>query len=134
MVECGFSSELIVSAMEKFVKHSLRVIVRLGTKPGPVRVDVEGCLTQASCLDLIRILEHGAQLSGCTRIWVDLFSLDHMELAGVAALKDFARRQQVSDESAPEISIYHPSMSRPCPSFLEPPPSDDLEGTRRAAA
>lgn len=96
------------------MKHSLHVLVRVSAHPGPVRVEVEGCLTQASCPDLIRILDHGTRLSGCTHIWVDLFSLDHMELSGVAALKDYARSRQAADQNCPRISIYAPSMSRPC--------------------
>lgn len=96
------------------MKHSLHVLIRVGSRPGPVRVEVEGCLTQASCPDLIRILEHGTQLAGCTHIWVDLFSLDHMDLSGLALLKDYARRRETTDRNGPRISIYAPSMSRPC--------------------
>lgn len=45
------------------MKHSLQVLIRVGARPGPVRVEVEGCLTQASCPDLIRILDHGTRIS-----------------------------------------------------------------------
>lgn len=114
MVDHEFSSELSISSLEAFVKHSLHVLIRVGARPGPVRVEVEGCLTQASCPDLIGILDHGTQLAGCTHIWVDLFSLDHMELSAVAALKDYARRRQAADANCPRISIYAPTMSRPC--------------------
>lgn len=96
------------------MKHALHVLIRVGGRPGPVRVDVEGCLTQASSAELIRILDHGTRLAGCSHIWVDLFSLDHIELSAVAALKAFARQRQDSDDSCPQISIYAPSMSRAC--------------------
>lgn len=96
------------------MKHSLQVLIRVGARPGAVRVEVEGCLTQASCPDLIRILDHGTRMAGCAHIWVDLFSLDHMDLAGVAALRDYARHRQDSDDDCPRISIYAPSVPRPC--------------------
>lgn len=97
-----------------FVKHSLHVLVRAGAHPGPVRVEVEGCLTQASCADLVRVLDQGTRLAGCTHLWVDLFSLDHMDLAGLAALKDYARRRQSAGGGCPQITIHAPAMSRSC--------------------
>lgn len=96
------------------MKHSLHVLIRVGPCPGPVRIEAEGCLTAASACDLIRIIEHGARLDGCGRVWVDLHHLDHMELAGVAALKDHARHHQDANPAAPAIDIFAPTMPRPC--------------------
>ncbi|AWH90962.1 hypothetical protein [Dietzia lutea] len=96
------------------MKHSLHVLIRVGSHPGPVRVEAEGCLTAASATDLIRIIDHGARLDGCSRVWVDLFSLDHMDLSGVAALKDHARRHQAVAPHLPRLEIFAPTMPRPC--------------------
>lgn len=80
----------------------------------PVRVEVEGCLTAANAIDLIRIIEHESHLDGCSRLWVDLLPLAHLELSGVAALKDHARRHQVANPHLPHIEIFVPTMPRPC--------------------
>lgn len=96
------------------MKHSLHVLIRVGSHPGPVRVDVEGCLTAGSATDLIRIIDHGARLEGCSRIWVDLWKLDHMELPAVAALKAHARRQEAAEPTLARIEIFAPTMPRPC--------------------
>ncbi|AWH90975.1 hypothetical protein A6035_00900 [Dietzia lutea] len=109
------------------MRHSLNVIVHAGTEPGPLRLELEGCLTETSCEGLINVLTLGEALQGCNRMWIDLFSADHLDPAAIRKLKHYARQRE-AETSGPQISVYAPSVPRHCCSPLF---ADSVSGSSR---
>jgi hypothetical protein len=104
------------------VEHALRFGLRAEVLPGPIQLDAEGCLTEANCLALLKVLDRALTLVGCPRIIVNLFGLEHLEPGGLRALEahvatrahDRTTPGQDFLQPRPVVSIQAPPATRHC--------------------
>lgn len=95
----------MVSLHAKMVmKHTLLTGITAETLPGPVRIDLDGCLTEESVKDLIPVLRRGASFEGCPELVVDLRKVDHIEPPALEVLETLTTRHNALG-SPPRMSV-----------------------------
>ncbi|MCY1157887.1 MAG: hypothetical protein MOP51_909, partial [Citricoccus sp.] len=70
------------------MEHALRLDLRAEVLPGPIQLVAEGCLTEASCQVLLKVLDGAFTLVGCPCVIVNLSGLGHLDRGGLRALED----------------------------------------------
>lgn len=90
------------------MEHTLRTGLTAETLPGPIRIDLDGCLTENSVKDLIAILRRGASFKGCPDLVIDLRKVDHLEPSALEVVKSFTSGHNARGGS-PMMSIKLPS-------------------------
>lgn len=86
------------------MKHSLHTGIIAETLPGPIRIDLDGCLTTDSVEDLALVLRRGASFEGCPDLVVDLRKVDHIEPAALEVIETLTTRHNALG-SPPKMSI-----------------------------
>jgi len=72
------------------VEHALRIGLRAELLPGPIELEVTGCLTVVTVGALLRVLVRSMALDGCPGIIVDLRAVETLEPAALMALEAHA--------------------------------------------
>lgn len=89
------------------MEHTLRTGLTAETLPGPIRIDLDGCLTQSSVKDLLAILRRGASFQGCPDLVIDLRKVDHLEPSALKEVESFTTGHNARG-GGPKVSIDLP--------------------------
>lgn len=101
------SKRLPMPLLGGIVEHALRFDLRAEVLPGPIQLDVAGCLTEANCQALLKVLDRALTLVGCPRIIVNLSGLDHLDPGGLRALEAHVATR-AHDRTAPGHDLLQP--------------------------
>jgi hypothetical protein len=71
------------------LKNQLQIVVQADPSSTELTIEAEGSLTAETVDSLLRALERGTMLVGCTGIDVDLWKLDRLDPDAWAALEEF---------------------------------------------
>ncbi|MDN4642867.1 hypothetical protein [Arthrobacter sp. PsM3] len=72
------------------MNHKLRVLVRVDADPGPVTLEVTGCLTQSDFPALLHIMRRGGRLGAGTDVIIDLHGSSHLDPEILLQLRSIA--------------------------------------------
>lgn len=84
--------------------HTLQTGITAETLPGPVRIDLDGCLTEDTVKDLIPLLRRGASFEGCPDLVIDLRRVDHIEPRALDVLDALTTRHNAL-ATQPKMSV-----------------------------
>ena len=97
--------------------HALHIGLTADTLPGPVRINLDGCLTEVSIQELLPTLRRGASFQGCPEVLVDLSRVHHVDAAALGALQDFTTGHNALG-AVPRMSILLPATGSAAPPSL----------------
>ena len=104
--------------LENPVNHKLRVLVRVDVDPGPVTLEVTGCLTQSDFPSLLHIMRRAGRLGAGTGVLVDLHGSSHLDPEILLQLRSIAdasgsggvpRAGTVAGEQPFRVALAEPS-------------------------
>jgi len=82
------------------VNHKLRVLVRVEADPGPVTLEVTGCLTVSDSSALLHIMRRAGRLGSGTDVTIDLHGASHLDPEVLLELRRMAATGPLSGPDA----------------------------------
>lgn len=89
------------------IEHLLRTGITAEVLPGPIRINLDSCLTEDTVQDLLPTLKRGVAFQGCPDLVVDPAQVDHIDAAALDIVEVFTSGHNATGE-APVISVELP--------------------------